>query len=85
MSCVGAALLLASPWLAAQYAIERSVIAAGGGSGTSTDGRFAATTTTGEPLAPATAGAGGNYAIDTGLLAQDAGAPADPLFRDGFE
>jgi len=85
-ACVAAGL----PWAAAAfaqssggaYAMERHVVAGGGGA--STGGAYALSGTIGQPEAHAVA-SGGGFQLSGGFWRAKAAAPADAVFANGFE
>ena len=83
---LAAGALLAAPALAQSsggaYALERHVVAGGGG--TSSGGAYALSGTIGQPDAH-TVSTGGAYQLSGGFWIGASGAPGDAVFADGFE
>jgi hypothetical protein len=79
----GAALVLGATASAAEFAIEASVISAGGGHSQSTGGCLAIDASIGQDTA-GTSG-GGAFAMRSGFWAALADRPTDSLFNDGFQ
>jgi hypothetical protein len=80
---VGAALVLAATANAAEFAIEASVIAAGGGHSSSAGGCLAVDASVGQDIAGLSEG--GSFSLRSGFWPAVGDRPTDALFNNGFQ